>query len=781
MKKNVYTVIGLHCASCKTLIENQLRILDGVHNASVNFASEKLIIEYDPKIIVFDHIRKVVESVGNYKLIDDTNDNENLADKTGDFITTEHNHQHSSESYKRSELVNLRNRVIIIGIASFPFLLNMIWMLFKTLNILDVSHAPFGYMEISTINFSVNLYFLLQFIIATPVIFWGGAQFFKNAYYALMQKRANMDTLIVLGTFTAWIFSTFVTFFPDFFMNSSIDVYFEASVFIIFFILLGRYIEIRMKSKTNDAVKKLFELQAKNANIIRNDIEISVPIERVMIGDIVIVRPGEKVPLDGKIIKGDSTIDESMLTGESIAVSKGIGDRVIGATINRSGSFQFQVDRVGSETMVAQIAKMVEDAQGTSAPIQKLADIVSAYFVPVVIFIAIASFAFWAYIAPSMGLINPGIELPIYVVSSILVIACPCALGLATPTALVVGTGKAAMNGILIRNAEALELAHKINTIVFDKTGTLTKGFPEVTDFAIKSEVNVSEILQYANSIEKLSEHPISNAITKFSSSNSNIYEVSNFKALEGKGVSGIVNGQEIYIGNERLLSDNNISIDQELIIKSADCSNRGETVIFMTIDSINVAIFAIKDALKDEAKKMVEDLHDLEIEVIMLTGDHSKTAKIIADELGIDEYIAEVLPQEKAQKIKELQNNERGKIIAMVGDGINDAPALAQAHVGIAMGTGTDIAIESGDIVIVGGNISKIIETIKLSKITFGVVKQNLFWAFGYNIIAIPIAAGILYLPFGILLSPIIAGAAMAFSSISVVFNSLRIGKVQN
>jgi Cu+-exporting ATPase len=682
---------------------------------------------------------------------------------------------------------------------TIPFLGIMVWMILKNIGLVSASHAPLGFIEFESFNYRLNLFFFIQFLLATPILFWGGSQFYKSAWSAIKARAANMDTLIVLGTTTAWIFSTLVTFAPQLFENLEADVFFEATAFITFFILLGRLLEARAKGQANDAIKKLLELQAKEATVLRNGKEIKIPIEEVVRGDIIIVRPGEKIPIDGVIVKGASTIDESMITGESIPVTKREGDVVIGATINKTSSFQFKATKIGSETMLSQIIKMVEEAQGTTAPIQKLADRVSSVFVPIVIVIALSAFLFWLLIAPNIGLIDDAtnaLQLATYIATTILIIACPCALGLATPTAVIVGVGKSAQNGILIKNAEALELANKIDVVVFDKTGTLTNGKPKVTDFYLMENIentNLFEkylngeksidnykkfVMKIAGAIEYNSEHPISNAIEdearKYASFSD--IEIKNFKNIEGKGVYGEFNNLKIVIGNEKLMNDYNVMKCAELAKTKENLKNNGKTIVSIAIDRKEVGIFAVQDDIKPDSKKAVEGLKKMGIKVIMLTGDNIKTAKAIASELGIDEVIAEVLPGEKLSKIKELQNEVKGSIVAMVGDGINDAPALVTADIGIAMGNGTDIAIESADIVIVKGTLDKVIETIKLSKMTLGVIKQNLFWAFGYNVLAIPIAFGLLYIPIGILISPIIASAAMAFSSISVVMNSMRL-----
>lgn len=788
MEKQIYPIIGMHCASCKMLIEKMVGKIEGVESVNVNYASEKMTVEFDTSKTGLEEIKQAVGKAGSYKLIDNNEGDTVLASppeakkmEGSNNMNHDGGHHDHAAMLKKEEYRKLKRKVTLVGIAAIPFLGIMIWMILKAFGVIMGGHAPFGFVEFEQFNYRVNLFFLAQFILATPILFWGGSQFFSSTWSALKARAANMDTLIALGTTTAWIFSTVVTFAPQLFDNIEVDVFFEAAVFIIFFILLGRLLEARAKGQANDAIKKLLELQAKEATVLRDGEEKKIPINQVVAGDIIIVRPGEKVPVDGTITKGSSTIDESMVTGESLPVTKGEGKEVIGSTINKTSTFQFEAQKVGSETMLSQIIKMVEEAQGTTAPIQKLADKISSVFVPIVIVIAILAFLFWILVAPNLGLVDDGtnvLQLATYIATTILIIACPCALGLATPTAVMVGTGKAAGKGILIKDAEALELAHKIDTIVFDKTGTLTKGLPEVTDFEYLKDLDSKEIHSFAYAIENLSEHPLSNAIASYSEGKKDegAVEVDKFKAIEGRGVSGEISGKTVLLGNRRLMDENSITLDKGLSNTADNLISKGKTTTYMSVDGKQVAIFSLADTIKDESKQAVEQLHALGIKVVMLTGDNQKTAEAIASQLGIDEVIAEVLPGDKAAKIKALQKEEGDRVVAMVGDGINDAPALAQANIGIAMGTGTDVAIEAGDIVLVKGTLDKVIETIKLSKMTLGVIKQNLFWAFGYNVISIPVAAGLLYVPFSLLLSPIIASAAMAFSSISVVMNSVRL-----
>jgi Cu+-exporting ATPase len=657
-------------------------------------------------------------------------------------------------------------------------MVNMVGMAF---GLVPVNHAPFGIIDWN--GRSLNAFFVLQWLFATPILFWGGREFFTSTWNAAKHKRANMDMLIVLGTTTAWLFSTIVTFVPNAFGAVTVDVFFEAAVFIIFFIMLGRLLEARAKSNANTAIQALLELGAKEAHVIRGGAEVTIPVAEVLVGDIIRVRPGEKIPVDGMISKGSSTIDESMVTGESIPVEKTIGAAVIGATINKTSTFEYEATKVGADTMLSQIIKMVEEAQGSTAPIQRLADKVSSVFVPVVVLIAIATFIFWYLLAPE-SLISSGmtLDLAVYTAMTVLIIACPCALGLATPTAIMVGTGKAAGRGILIKDATALEHANQITTIVFDKTGTLTNGMPDVTDVVFIDSGDTKKILSYAYALEHLSEHPLSAAITTYASDHEadTAVEANEFKAIEGRGVSGVVDGKKIYIGNARLLTEQNIARDALLEKKHAELQAHGKTVVSMSIDGTEVAIFALADTVKTESTDAIERLHAMGIRTVMLTGDNTATAKAIASELGIDEVIAEVLPQDKSNVIVRLKNEAAaGAFIAMVGDGINDAPALAAADIGIAMGTGTDVAIESADIVLVQGTLDKLLHALEESQLTMRTIKQNLSWAFGYNILAIPVAAGVLYGSIGLLLSPLIASAAMAFSSISVVLNSVRLKRL--
>jgi len=621
---------------------------------------------------------------------------------------------------------------------------------------------------------SDKIRYIIIFILACPVQIWVGSQFYRGLVVVFKYRTADMNTLVAVGTLAAFIYSTFVTFFIDFLKNSGIEphIYFDTAAMIIVLILLGRFFEAKAKSKASDAIKKLIKLQAKTAAVIVNGREKEISIDEVKTGDIILVRPGEKIPVDGIIIQGGSAVDESMVTGESIPIDKEKGDEVIGATLNTSGAFKFKATRVGKDTVLSQIIKLVEEAQGSKAPIQRLADIVASYFVPSVIAAAVITFIVWLIWGP-----EPSVTFALVNFISVLIIACPCALGLATPTAIAVGTGKGAEKGILIKDAASLELAHKLNTVVFDKTGTLTRGEPAVTDIILKENSIISseqELLKIAASSELHSEHPIGKAMVRKAEENRlKLIEPKNFKSIAGKGIYAEIEKRRIYKGNQSLMMENNVSLDG-LEAKARYISSEGKTPVFIAVDNRAAGIIAVADGLKKDSKKYIGKLKGLGLEVIMITGDNKNTAAAVANKLGIQRVLSEVLPENKAREIKRIQSE--GKVVAMVGDGINDAPALAQADIGMAIGTGTDVAIESSSITLISGDIRGVLDSILLSRNTMRVIRQNLFWAFFYNTILIPIAAGALYPAFGILINPIYAAAAMAFSSISVVSNSLRL-----
>lgn len=711
MIKKTFPVIGMHCASCAKLIERSLMKVEGVESASVNYGSESAVIELGREVSEKSLINAVKDA--GYKAI--------LNDSFGSSNDKKSVEQIKEEE-KAKELKSLRNKVIISSILSV---------------LIFIGSFPewFGIMMPS----------LVLFILTTPVQFWAGRDFYLATWSGLKNRAASMDTLIVIGTTSAYIYSIFSMF------GLVEGMYFDTAAVIITLILLGRFLESKAKSHTSDAIKKLLGLVPKTARVIRDGVEIDVPINDVRVGDLIRVRPGEKIPVDGVITEGSSFVDESMVTGESLPVEKLIRANVIGATINKSGSFIFKATGVGSETMLSRIVEMVKVAQSSRAPIARLADLVSSYFVPIVLMLSVVTFMVWYLIGfPINAFVN---------LVAVLIIACPCAMGLATPTAIMVGTGRGAEKGVLIKDAASLEIAHKVGTIIFDKTGTLTKGKPTVTD------VSNPKILSIAASLEKGSEHPLGEAIVKFAIENkTKLSKVTNFKSISGKGIEGMINNQKYFFGK---IDEKNEEIKK--------LEYQGKTVMGLMTGGKLLGYLAVADTLKEGVKDVVVRLKSSGIKVWMITGDNKRTAKAIAQEAGIDNVMAEVMPNEKAEKVKELKaaTFELGKSVAFVGDGINDAPALAAADVGIAMGTGTDVAMESAGITLLNSDFKSILSAINLSKSTMKIIKQNLFWAFGYNVVLIPAAA------LG-LLNPMLASFAMAASSISVVLNSLRLNKVK-
>lgn len=722
----IFEITGMTCITCSHTIEEALNKLDGVISATVNFASEKAIVRYNPEVITVAGVKKAISDSGYQAVIADepTNDHEGGA----------------------RERQSHRLRLLLI----FSFLLAI------PTFILSLA-MPFAA--------STNNWILLA--LATPVQFIVGWQFYVGAYKALLNRRANMDTLIAIGTSSAYIYSLLATVLPGVFGS---DTYFDTAALIISIILLGRYFESRAKGRTSEAIKRLMGLRPKTAHIVLDGKEVETPIEEVEVGHILAVRPGEKIPVDGIVIEGASAVDESMLTGESMPVDKKEGDQVTGATINKNGFLKFRATKVGKDTVLAQIVKLVEQAQGSKAPIQRLADSVAAVFVPVVISIAVLAFLAWYFIG------DKSFVSALTAFISVLVIACPCALGLATPTAIMVGTGKGAQNGILIKSAEALERAYRVKTVVFDKTGTVTKGKPAVTDIIAVNGFSRNEVLRLAALAEKGSEHPVGEAIVDTArKDNLELADPESFEAFGGRGILARVSGTEVLLGNRTLMSENGVENDS-LEEKTRELENEGKTVMFMSVNRELAGLIAVSDTPRENATEAINQLHQMGIETVMITGDNRRTAEAIARRVGIRKVMAEVLPEDKAREIRQLQEN--GSTVAMVGDGINDAPALAQADIGIALGSGTDVAMESGDIVLVRDDLRDVVEAIKLSRYTIRKVKQNLFWAFFYNCIGIPIAAGVLYPPFELQLNPIIAAAAMGFSSVSVVTNSLLMNR---
>ncbi|MFA6515150.1 MAG: heavy metal translocating P-type ATPase [Candidatus Paceibacterota bacterium] len=766
MANKIFKIKGMHCASCSLIISKKLSKLDGIKNIDVNFATEKANIDFDMDKVNLEKMNNEIEKLG-YTILDGTD----ISKESGmsNMIQEENAHMsgvdHSehlglslSKNDKEKELSEQKNKTqFVLPLALFIFLIMMWDILSKT------------FLFIPNLPIQMELLNIISMILSTIVIFWIGKPFISGVVRFIKYRVANMDTLIGIGTLTAYIYSTVITLFPQIKIVMKLPeyTYFDVVIVVIGFITLGKYLEARSKQKTGEAIEKLLELQAKTALVIRDGKEVEISINEVVIGDIVIVKPGMKIPVDGKITEGQTSIDESMITGESIPVDKKVGDIVIGATINKQGSFQFEATKVGGETMLAQIIRMVEEAQGSRAPIQAMADKISSVFVPVVLVIALLSFLVWIFVG--IPIIGSSLAISYGILSfvGILVIACPCALGLATPTAIIVGVGKGAEHGILIKDAESLELLSKVDTIVLDKTGTITKGKPEVTNVVILDKIfSELDILKIAGSVEKLSEHPLAQSIAESAiSKNIILGNATDFVALEGVGVRAILDKKNIYVHKPEVndLGENLKKLQGE-----------GKTVVVVEVDGKKVGLIALSDTIKNGAKEAIAKLHRRGIKVIMLTGDNHLAALYIAKQVGIDDVISEVLPHEKAGKIESLQ--KEGKVVAMAGDGINDAPALVQANVGIAMATGSDIAIESAGIALLHGDIHKISQAIDLSKATMRTIKQNLFWAFIYNIIGIPIAAGLLYPIWGIVLNPIFAGMAMALSSVSVVGNSLRL-----
>ncbi len=740
-KKSVFPVVGMTCASCVARVEEALSTVPGVVSANVNLASEKATVDYLEGTSAAD-MRRAVQDAG-YQLGPEA---QALEDVT---------------SAAQHEIRAVRDKFIIAVVLAAAIMI--------------LGFVP---------TFTGRPY--LMWALATPVQFWAGLRFYRGAWGALKHKTSDMNTLIAVGTSVAYFYSMIAVVAPGLFTTDILEphLYFDTSAMIIALILLGRFLEARARGQTSEAIKKLIGMQPKSALVIREGQQQEIPVEDVQVGDLIMVRPGERVPVDGIVREGYSSVDESMITGESIPVEKKTGDEVIGATINKTGSFQFEASKVGKDTTLARIVRMVEEAQGSKAPVQRLADVIASYFVPAVIGIAIVTFVVWYFVGPS-----PALTFALLNFVAVLVIACPCALGLATPTAIIVGTGKGAERGILIRNGEALERAHQIDTVLLDKTGTLTRGEPAATDVIAAPFSSLEEVLQLAASAEASSEHPLGEAVVKAAADKKiELSPSSDFHAIPGQGVEALVAGRKLLLGNLKLMEERGFALNG-LEQKASDLFQQGKTVMFLGWDRRVAGIIGLADTLKPGAKEAIQALRRMGIQAAMLTGDNRRTAEAIAREAGIDRILAEVLPEHKAGEVKRLQ--EEGRVVAMVGDGINDAPALAQADVGIAIGTGTDVAMETGDITLISGDLMGMATAISLSRRTMRTIKQNLFWAFAYNTALIPVAAGVLYLAFGqtgvpsgfhfILgeygfLNPMLAAAAMAASSVTVVSNSLRL-----
>ncbi|MFZ2049044.1 MAG: heavy metal translocating P-type ATPase [Minisyncoccia bacterium] len=758
---HIYKIRGMHCASCAGIIEKTFKKTEGVEMAEVNYGTESAKIKFDNTKTNPEALSKKIEDLG-YSLIIPTAESMGMSESEH----AEHLGLNQSKKEKLAEIQDMKVKVISAVPLAIISIFIMAWDMFAVYKL-----AP-------EMGFVTKEFFhhLLP-VMATYTLFVVGKPYLLGFYRFLKTGHANMDTLIGIGTSAAFLYSFIIGAFEET-LRPFINVeqsYFDVVIVVITFIALGKYLEARSKIKTGDAIEKLLNLQAKTALVIRNGQEIEISVNDVVHGDLIIVKPGTKIPVDGVITDGSSYIDESMVTGEPMPAQKKIGDGVVSGTINTTGVFTFKATKVGSETLLAQIIRMVEDAQGSKAPIQALADKISSIFVPIVLVIAFLTLAVWLIVGSQYLGFSQALSFGLVSFVGILVIACPCALGLATPTAIIVGVGKGAREGILIKDAATLEKLHKVDTVIVDKTGTITIGKPTLVDIENLSSLMDDELISIIASLEKKSEHPIAHAIVNYAEEkNIKLEEVSAFEGLQGKGIRGIVSGTEYFVGNAKLIVELGREFD---ISKLEKFTLQGKTPVILTTKNEVLGFVMVADEIKQESKQAIADLHKLGIKVVMLTGDDERAAKHMASLVGIDDVVAHVLPQDKLAKIKELQS--QGRIVAMAGDGVNDAPALAQADVGIAMGTGTDVAIESAGITLLGGDISKLVKAIKLSKMTMLGIKQNLFWAFIYNIVGIPLAAGVFYPIFGWLLNPVFAGLAMAFSSVSVVSNSLRI-KVQ-
>ena len=761
--KTTLNIGGMTCASCVAHVEEALKSVSGVVDAAVNLATEKATVEYVPGVAGLAELRQAVHDSG-YRV-------EGVG---GDAVGTQEELERLS---KVREIRALRDRLVFSAAVGALLFLGTFDALPWVSTLMDRGFYPF-----------------LLWTLATPVQFWAGWSFYTSGLGAIRHRTANMHTLIALGTSVAYGYSVAVVFIdalaPEILTDHGIEsaVYFDTAAIIIALILLGRYLEARAKGQTSEAIRRLIGLRPSTARVVRDGQEVDVQIDTVVAGDVILVRPGEKIPVDGEVVEGYSAVDESMLTGESMPVDKQTGDQVFGATLNKTGAFQFRAMKVGHDTVLSQIIRLVEEAQGSKAPIQRLADRVAAYFVPAVIGVALAVFLFWLFLGP-----DPTLTFALLVLVAVLIIACPCALGLATPTAIIVSTGKGAGQGVLVRSAQALEIAHRVTTVVLDKTGTLTTGQPVVTD-VIAIGTSENELLQMAASAERGSEHPLGEAIVaEAQARNLDLEHLDHFLAIPGQGIEARVNGYTVRLGNQTLMQAGGVDLNG-LADTALDLANQGKTPMFVATNGTALGLIAVADTLKPTSREGVAGLQRLGLEVVMLTGDNPQTAQAIAGQLGVDRVEAEVLPQDKAEVVRRLQ--AEGKVVAMVGDGINDAPALAQADVGMAMGTGTDVAMESADITLMRGDVKDVVTALNLSRQTIRTIKQNLVWAFFYNLLLIPVAAGVLYpvfqagggVPGGLdfffgeqgFLNPVLAALAMAFSSVTVVTNSLRLRRAK-
>lgn len=761
MKTEQFRVTGITCASCAAIIERILGKIEEIQSVSVNVATEMATMEYDENAVTLEQVNNALAGHG-YEF------HPQQQEKKDSGTSGVENIQSTLHEEREEEMQQLKRIALPTFVAAVFVFMAMI---------VEMVLMAAGYEKFVP----MRAWRILQFAIATPVLFFGGKRFFAGVWRFIRHGRADMNTLVGIGTTVAYIYSTLLLLIPELHTQYGLSeaVYFDATIVVIGFVLFGKYLEVRSKLKTGEAIESLMKLQAQTAHVERDGTFVDVPIDEVQEGDVCVVKVGEKVPVDGEVIEGVSHIDESMITGESVPVKREVGDAVIGATVNTEAVLKIRTTAVGGDTVLSQIIRLVQDAQGSKAPIQRFADTIAAYFVPSVLVITVIAVVLWLTVGANAMGFEEALPFAVSALVGVLVIACPCALGLATPTAIIVSTGTAARNGILVKNAESLERAHAVDTIVFDKTGTLTEGKPTVTDIISVDEdaLSADELLQHVFALEQMSSHPLGAAIVRYAQEQGcTLLEAKDAKEVAGAGIMANINGNHWMVGTIGLLQKHDISIAESEVKRIESLEAEGKTVVFVGKDSAFIGLLALSDVIKDVAVDAVKQLQTAGITTVMMTGDNERTAHAIAKQVGIEEVYAGVRPEDKSAKVVELQ--EKGSVVAMVGDGINDAPALAQADVGIAMSTGTDVAIESADITILHGDIRKVAQALQISKRTLRIIKQNLFWAFFYNVIGIPLAAGLFYPFFGVMLNPVFAGMAMAFSSVSVLTNSLRLRK---